>query len=179
MEQARRVRDAAGLRENTVDWERLAHGAAAEEMDHGQQQHCADESCEQRAAVEAVATHQGAVRAEEAAEQEAAEQRTDDADDDVEKDTLLGIGAHDDARQPADDAPDDKRQNETHDKYSRPVSVSDRCGSQTRRLTATIGSAAGPKRKGAGRGPLTSPASELNRHCDPGEADGSDPEWAP
>src|SRR3546814_4859463 len=47
-------------------------------------------------------------------EQETAEQRADDTNNDVEQDALLGVGAHDDAREPADDAPDDQCNDEIH-----------------------------------------------------------------
>src|SRR5687768_5812737 len=107
-----RRRSAAGLRERVEPV--LADRAATEQVDDRQQQDRADEGRKQGAAVEAVAAEQGAVGAEEAAEQEAPEQRADDADDDVEQDALLRIGTHHDAREPADDAADNERKNETH-----------------------------------------------------------------
>ena len=50
----------------------------------------------------------------EAAEEPAAEDRADDTDADVQEDSLLPIGAHDDAGQPADHTADDEKKNETH-----------------------------------------------------------------
>src|SRR5687768_13192928 len=96
----------------------LADGAAAEEVDDGEQNDRADKRGEKDAAVEGVA-HDRALGADERPEQEAAEQRADDSDDDVEQDALLRIGAHHDAGEPADNATDDKCDDETqHECYS-------------------------------------------------------------
>ena len=53
------------------------------------------------------------------ADEPAAEERADDADHDIEKDSLTAVGAHHDAGKPADDAANDQPQDESH-----PVSIS-------------------------------------------------------
>ena len=85
---------------------RLADRAAANEVDDRQQ----DDRAEQR--IEEALDGDRVVERRAAAEQETGDRRADDADDDVEKDALLSIGAHDHAGQPAANATDDQPDDE-------------------------------------------------------------------
>src|SRR3546814_12773839 len=88
-----------------------AHAAASEQVDDGKQHHRPDKGPEQ--ADRAERTERRA-HAEHPA-QDVAQEGADDADHDVQDDALLRIGAHDDARQPAADAADNKRDDDVYE----------------------------------------------------------------
>src|SRR5690606_39533235 len=86
------------------------HATAAHQIDDREQDDRTDESPQEAIGLEGAglgAAHEHAVK-------KSALKSTHDADDDIEEDALLRVGAHDDARQPADDAADDKRDDDTH-----------------------------------------------------------------
>ena len=80
---------------------RLPYATASYQVDHGQQDHGAEQRPQEG--------FQGEALVDVAlAEHQAGDDRADDADHDVQQDALLGVRAHDQAREPAHDATDDQ-----------------------------------------------------------------------
>ena len=86
----------------------LAHGAAPNQVDDGEQDDRADERDQDGGEVERAAVDRRA------AEQEAADQRADDADDDIQDRTLLRVRSHDHAREPTDQRADQQPNDQVH-----------------------------------------------------------------
>src|SRR5882672_2395854 len=107
---ARRVRSPArdryhgGAGHGGLIEQRLASAAAPYQVDDREQDDRAEERDQQ--AAEAEVTLVDGPGAEQRCQQPAAEHCADDADDDVEKNALLRIGAHEKAREPAHQATD-------------------------------------------------------------------------
>jgi len=91
---------------------RSANRAAREQVDDCQQDHSAQQRDQQRAKAE-VAGHDVAA-ADKRVEQEAGNYSANDTYDNIEKNALLSVTAHDDAGEPADDATYDDCENERH-----------------------------------------------------------------
>src|SRR5690606_28726788 len=89
-----------------------AHAAATEQVDDGEQDDRADQRRNESHDVEACRSAGAA--ADERGDEPAADQCTDDADDHVEQDPLLGVRPHDQAGEPADDAAHDQPNDQTH-----------------------------------------------------------------
>src|SRR5688500_14197435 len=85
---------------------RLAHRAAAEQVDDREKHDRTDQRHQERSQGDALVDAA-------AADDEAGEEGADDADDDVEKNALLRVSAHHDAGEPAHDAANDKPDDNT------------------------------------------------------------------
>src|SRR3546814_10763407 len=130
---------------------RSADAAAPDQIDDPEQHDRADEGPEQADRAEGI---EAGDHAEKTAE-EIAEERADDADDDVQEDALLRVGAHDDVRQPADDAADDQCDDQTKDfPFPEPAGHAPAAGdSRNARSCPAIASAIrGQDRKSVGEG---------------------------
>src|SRR6266550_1290002 len=84
---------------------RLADGAPANQVDDCKQDNGAEKRIKERLDRDRLV--------DAAAEQKAGDDRTDDANDDVQDNALLGVSSHDQARQPADNAANDQPDNYT------------------------------------------------------------------
>src|SRR3546814_5968467 len=83
-------------------------------VDDRQQDQRADKRHEQRANIEGARDNGSA--ADERSHDPPRQHRSHDADDDIQENALLAVGAHDDAGQPADDAADDQKNDEAHER---------------------------------------------------------------
>jgi len=91
---------------------RLAWGASPEQVDD-REKHCrTQERHEQARDAEVVGVDRAC--AEQRRDQEAGDKRADDAHDDVEKDALLAVGPHDEAREPSQDTPYHQPNDDVH-----------------------------------------------------------------
>src|SRR5690606_2578231 len=88
-----------------------AHPSAPEQVDDGQQDDGANQRYQDADEVDSIVDRSTADPQH--AGQPATKQGADDADHDVEEDTLLGVGLHDEAGDPADDAADNQPNDET------------------------------------------------------------------
>lgn len=101
--------DAATLLGVPIIKRRLAHRTSAHEVDDGQQDHRSDQGHEE------AGQRQTGIVDRTTRQNQAADKRADDADDDVQEDTLLCVGPHDDAGKPAHNAAHDQPQDNAHD----------------------------------------------------------------
>src|SRR5579884_2174266 len=85
----------------------LPHDAPADQVDDRKQHDRADQRVEK-------ALDPNSLVDVHAAEQPR-DERADDADDDVEDDSLLGVGSHDQAGEPSDNAADDQPDDDVHE----------------------------------------------------------------
>src|SRR5690606_34867625 len=88
-----------------------AHAPATEQVDDGEQHDRTDQRDQDAGEADPV-VDRSAADAEHAG-QPATKPRADDADDHVEEDTLLDVGLHDEAGDPANDAADNQPDDET------------------------------------------------------------------
>ncbi len=97
-----------------------ACGAAPEETQDGEQYYRADQRHDEAHDSDAVVDGAGA---EQWPDQPSADQCADDADHDVEDDALLGVGAHEHACDPADQAAHDEPYDDAHDSCLQTIST--------------------------------------------------------